>query len=107
MHLYAALVHREAFFGRNFGAGEKTLARGVGVIFDAPLRGIGTPGSVFSTKFPSGFPARRSDDIGGTLHSYVTLGEGAPRGVGVIFDAPLRGIGTPGSVFWTKIRSVF
>ena len=32
---------------------------------------------------------------------------GAPRGVGVIFEAPLRGIGRPGCVFWTKIRSVF
>ena len=42
-HLCAALVHRDAF------------PRGVGVIFDAPLRGIGTPGSVFSTKFRSVF----------------------------------------------------
>ena len=58
MHLYAALVHRDVFFGRNFRAvfeHAKTLTRGVGVIFDAPLRGIGTPGSVFWTKIRSGF----------------------------------------------------
>ena len=58
MHLYAAFVHRDAFFERKFGAvfeHAKTLARGVGVIFDAPLRGIGTPECVFLTKFRSGF----------------------------------------------------
>ena len=41
----------------------------------------------------------------GTLHSYVTLGEGAPRGVGVIFEAPLGGIGRPGGVSGKRAAS--
>ena len=74
MHLCAALVHREAFFGRNFGA-----------VFEHAKTLI------------------REEHYTAMSHP----GEGAPRGVGVIFDAPLRGIGTPGSVFWTKFRSGF
>ena len=74
MHLCAALVHRDAFFGRNFGAvfeHAKTLIReehytamshpgmvpraGLASFLMHLLRGIGTPGGVFWTKFRSGF----------------------------------------------------
>ena len=66
--------------------------RGVGVIFDAPLRGIGTPGGVSGKRAASESGAAKS------LKS---------EAFGVIFDAPLRGIGRPGGVFWTKFRSGF
>ena len=44
------------------------------------------------------------------MHDYVTLAEGVVvdfGDFGAHFWPPLHGIGTPGSVFWTKFRSGF
>ena len=113
MHLCAALVDRVTFFGQNCGAvfehAKMTISKEVCAIMSR-WRRVPRAGLASFWRHLCAALADRVAFPGSVRRAHRMRRKGENLKVidfGVIFDSPLRGIGRPSGVFWTKFWTGF